>query len=71
MPNNEAIAQAQGSATCLTQGQLVTGVLTFERATHPGNGTQLSAYVLQLPTVRCAVDYKQETYGVRQITRRD
>jgi hypothetical protein len=66
-PSHEAIAQAPGAAACLAQGQVVTGVLTFERATHPGNGSQLSAYVLQLPTVRCAVDYRQETYGVRQI----
>jgi clan AA aspartic protease (TIGR02281 family) len=66
-PRHEAIAQAPGAAACLAQGQVVTGVLTFERATHPGNGSQLSAYVLQLPTVRCAVDYRQETYGVRQI----
>jgi clan AA aspartic protease (TIGR02281 family) len=64
-PRNDAIAQTP--VACLAQGQLVTGVLTFERATHPGNGSQLSAYVLQLPTVRCAIDYRQETYGVRQI----
>jgi clan AA aspartic protease (TIGR02281 family) len=66
-PRSDALAQAQG--TCLSQGQIVTGVLTIERATHPGNGTQLSAYVLQLPSTRCAVDalFGTGPFNVRKI----
>ena len=66
-PTHEAVAQTPGAAACLKQGQVVTGMLTFERHTHPGNGSPLNAYLLQLPTVQCAVDFKQERYGVRQI----
>ena len=60
---------AQTPGTCLSQGQTVTGVLTRESRTHPGNGAQLSAYVLKLPTTRCAVDefFGRGTYGVQNI----
>jgi clan AA aspartic protease (TIGR02281 family) len=60
------MAQASGSA-CLKQGHIVSGMLTFERHVHPTNGSLLNAYLLQLPTVRCAIDYKRESYGVHQI----
>src|SRR5687767_10520578 len=50
-----AHAQAQPQIPCLTTGDLVTGVLKFAQDTHP-NGTLMKAYVLRLPTPRCAVD---------------
>jgi clan AA aspartic protease (TIGR02281 family) len=50
-----AHAQAQPQIRCLTTGDLVTGVLKLAQDTHP-NGTLMEAYVLRLPTPRCAVD---------------
>ena len=50
-----AHAQAQPQIRCLTTGDLVTGVLKFAQHTHP-HGTLMKAYVLHLPTPKCAVD---------------
>jgi clan AA aspartic protease (TIGR02281 family) len=68
-PIHGAVAQSRASSPCLTTGQIVSGKLVIERATHPGNGMQLSAYVLQLPSTTCAVDsiYGRATYDVRKI----
>ena len=68
-PIHDAVAQSRASSPCLTTGQVVSGTLTIERATHPGNGTQLSAYVLLLPSTTCAVDdfFLHGKYDVRKI----
>jgi clan AA aspartic protease (TIGR02281 family) len=68
-PIHDAVAQSRASRPCLTTGQVVSGTLAIERATHPGNGTPLSAYVLQLVSTTCAVDnfFGHGTYDVRKI----